>query len=114
MLPAFGWWMKQQLSVTGNGCMRVIPGSHQGGIVEHGKSAQAGNLLAINQEAAVTEEDEPRAVDLVLKSGELSIHDGKVMHNSLPNRSTRRRCGLTIRYAERYSCGKQRAEAHVP
>ncbi len=81
-----------------NGCMRVIPGTHRDGIREHGKSQTQGNLLSINQEVPITEEEEQRAVDLVLKAGEISIHDGALIHGSLPNRSTRRRCGLTIRY----------------
>jgi len=81
-----------------NGCMRVIPGTHRRGILEHGKSQKVGNLLSINQEVAVSEEDGKRAVDLILKAGEISIHDGELIHGSLPNRSTRRRCGMTIRY----------------
>lgn len=81
-----------------NGCMRVIPGTHRDGIREHGKSQTKGNLLSINQEVPVAEGEEQRAVDLVLKAGEISIHDGALIHGSLPNRSTRRRCGLTIRY----------------
>ncbi len=42
--------------------------------------------------------DAENAVDLVLNAGEMSIHHGKIIHGSLPNNSTRRRCGLTIRY----------------
>ena len=81
-----------------NGCMQVIPGSHHKGIQEHGKSDQAGNLLSINQEVQVTKEEEKTAVNLILRSGEMSIHHGMIIHGSLPNHSKRRRCGLTIRY----------------
>ena len=91
-------WFAIDDSDRENGCMSVIPESHHDGIREHGKSDQAGNLLSINQEASVTQEDEKRAFDLILKAGEMSIHHGKMIHGSLPNRSTRRRCGLTIRY----------------
>jgi len=91
-------WYAIDDSDTGNGCMRVIPGSHQRGIQAHGKSKQAGNLLSINQEVLVTEVEAETAVDLVLKGGEMSIHHGQMIHGSLPNHSTRRRCGLTIRY----------------
>ncbi|MEZ4675830.1 MAG: hypothetical protein R2932_16520 [Caldilineaceae bacterium] len=28
----------------------------------------------------------------------MSLHDGTLIHGSLPNRSDRRRCGLTLRY----------------
>ena len=91
-------WYAIDDSDTGNGCMQVIPGSHHKGIQEHGKSEQEGNLLSINQEVSVTEEDAKSAIDLVLKAGEMSIHHGQIIHGSLPNHSTRRRCGLTIRY----------------
>lgn len=91
-------WYAIDDSDCDNGCMRVIRGTHLDGIREHGKSDQKGNLLSINQEVYVGEEEEKGIVDLILKAGEISIHDGALIHGSLPNRSTRRRCGLTIRY----------------
>lgn len=91
-------WYAVDDSDVENGAMRVLPGTHIGGIRTHGKSEQAGNLLSINQEVPVTEEEVASAVDLELKAGEVSIHDGKLIHGSLPNRSNRRRCGLTLRY----------------
>ena len=81
-----------------NGCMRVIPGSQHGGILEHGKSQDDGNLLSKNQQVVLSREEEEKAIDIVLEPGEVSLHDGKLLHSSQPNRSTRRRCGLTIRY----------------
>lgn len=93
-------WYAIDDSDTGNGCMRVIPGSHQRGIQEHGTSEQEGNLLSINQEVPVAEAEAETAVDLVLKAGEMSIHHGQMIHGSLPNHSTRRRCGLTVRYID--------------
>jgi len=81
-----------------NGCMRVIPGTHRDGIREHGKSDVAGNLLSVNQEVPITPDEEARAVNLELKAGEISLHEGRLIHGSLPNQSDRRRCGLTLRY----------------
>ncbi len=91
-------WYAVDDSDTGNGCMQVIPGSHRHGIQAHGTSERAGNLLSINQEVPVTEDAAASAADLVLKAGEMSIHHGALIHGSLPNHSTRRRCGLTVRY----------------
>ncbi len=91
-------WLAIDDSDRENGCMRVLPGTHQGGIRTHGKSEQVGNLLSINQEVFVTPEEEQSAVDLELKAGQASVHDGALIHGSLPNRSNRRRCGLTLRY----------------
>ncbi|MEX0642561.1 MAG: phytanoyl-CoA dioxygenase family protein [Pirellulales bacterium] len=82
-----------------NGCMRVIPCSHRDGIRQHGKSDREGNLLSINQEVPVDEAEEQRACDVVLQAGQMSLHDGTLIHGSLPNRSSRRRCGLTLRYS---------------
>jgi hypothetical protein len=62
-------------------------------------AAEAGILLSINQEVPVTPDEVARAVDLELAAGMISLHDGALIHGSLPNRSDhRRRCGLTLRY----------------
>lgn len=91
-------WYAVDASDRENGCMRVLPGTHREGVREHGKSGTSGNLLSINQEVPVTPEEEASATDLVLQAGEMSLHDGALIHGSLPNLSTRRRCGLTLRY----------------
>jgi ectoine hydroxylase-related dioxygenase (phytanoyl-CoA dioxygenase family) len=91
-------WYAVDDSDAENGCMRVIPGTHRGGIREHGKSGRQGNLLSINQEVPVSPEEEARAADLPLRAGEISLHHGMLIHGSNPNRSRRRRCGLTLRY----------------
>lgn len=81
-----------------NGCMQVLPKTHISGIQEHGKSETEGNLLSINQEVSVSPELAATAVDMPLKAGQMSLHDGTIIHGSLPNKSDRRRCGLTLRY----------------
>lgn len=106
------WGLEPPLAVTAwyavddsdveNGCMQVIPGTHVAGVVEHGRAEQEGNLLSINQEVHVTPEKAATAVDLPLQAGQISIHDGTLIHGSLPNRSNRRRCGLTLRYVPTY------------
>ncbi len=91
-------WYAVDDSDRENGCMRVIPGSHRDGLRAHSKAQQAGNLLSVNQEVPVRPEEEQAAVDLPLQAGQISMHDGALIHGSLPNRSPRRRCGLTLRY----------------
>lgn len=101
------WGLAPPLAVTAwyavddsdpeNGCMRVIPSTHQG-LRAHETAARPGNLLSINQEVPVTPEEEARAVDLPLRAGDASLHHGMLIHGSNPNRSGRRRCGLTLRY----------------
>ena len=91
-------WYAVDDSNVDNGCMQVVPGTHVSGVLEHGKAEQTGNLLSINQEVNLTSEQAASAVDLPLRAGQVSIHDGTLIHGSLPNRSDRRRCGLTLRY----------------
>jgi ectoine hydroxylase-related dioxygenase (phytanoyl-CoA dioxygenase family) len=81
-----------------NGCMSVIPGSHRAGLVAHGKSDRAGNLLSVNQEVPDDLVDAARAVSMPLRAGQMSLHDGMLLHGSHPNRSSRRRCGLAVRF----------------
>jgi non-heme Fe2+,alpha-ketoglutarate-dependent halogenase len=91
-------WIALDDSDVENGCMRVIPESHRQGIVEHTTSSEKGNLLNRNQAIQKDKVDESRAVDLVLRAGQASLHHGELFHASNPNRSTRRRCGLAVRY----------------
>ena len=78
------------------------PGSHRHGIVTHATSDRAGNQLSINQEIPDGLVDSSSAVDVVLRAGQIApvtIHDGHLMfHASQPNRSHRRRCGMTVRF----------------
>ena len=91
-------WIAIDDSDVENGCMRVIPGSHRDGIALHSKSEHEGNLLSINQEIPDELVDTSRAIDLELKAGQMSVHDGQLFHASMPNTSQRRRCGLTVRF----------------
>lgn len=90
-------WYALDASDRENGCMRVIP-RRESAIIDHGKSDRPGNLLSVNQEVVVTAEDEAAAVDCILAPGEISLHHGTAIHGSLPNRSSQRRCGVTVRY----------------
>ena len=42
--------------------------------------------------------NETRAVDVVLKAGDVSVHHPNIVHGSNANTAPRRRAGLTIRY----------------
>jgi ectoine hydroxylase-related dioxygenase (phytanoyl-CoA dioxygenase family) len=51
----------------------------------------------LNQTVADAEKlSEP--VDVELKAGEISLHSDLLLHGSEANQSSRRRCGLTLRY----------------
>lgn len=89
-------WVALTASTPENGSMRVIPGSHREQ-VPHVDTFAEHNLLSRGQEIAV-EVDEARAVDIVLRPGEMSLHHVLIFHASGPNRSGDRRIGFAIRY----------------
>lgn len=80
-----------------NAAMRVIPGSHKAGLLKHSRSTDTDSVLTLELEGGQFRED--AAASLNLKAGQISIHDDKIVHGSLANRSDRRRAGLTIRYS---------------
>lgn len=84
--------------VTGaNGCMRMIPGSHQRPGLPQRDTFADDNALSRGQEIAVAV-DESRAVELVLEPGQMSLHHLWIVHGSHANRSDEPRIGIAIRY----------------
>jgi ectoine hydroxylase-related dioxygenase (phytanoyl-CoA dioxygenase family) len=80
-----------------NAAMQVIPGSHKAGLLKHSRSTDTDSVLTLECERGQFRED--AAVSLILKAGQVSIHDDKLVHGSPANRSDRRRAGLTVRYS---------------
>ena len=89
------WVALSDVSVKA-GCMRFIPGSHKGGIVDHEDTFSDDNLLSRGQEIAGI--DETKAMHGPLNPGEMSMHHGRCFHASGANGSDDRRIGLAIRY----------------
>jgi ectoine hydroxylase-related dioxygenase (phytanoyl-CoA dioxygenase family) len=89
-------WIAIDDSTTENGCMRVIPRSHRGGLLPHARSPR--DRLVLDIEVDPGHYDAATARDVVLRAGEFSMHDVYLIHGSQPNRSPRRRAGLAIRY----------------
>ncbi|MES2564739.1 MAG: phytanoyl-CoA dioxygenase family protein [Pseudomonadota bacterium] len=90
-------WLALTPATVENGCMRFVPGSHEKKIVPHIDSFAQDNLLTRGQEIAV-EVNEARAVDVVLRAGQASLHHGHLFHASNPNGTNARRIGAALRY----------------
>jgi len=90
-------WLAFTDSVEENGAMRVIPRSHLGGLIKHQRSSVSDSVLTLELEQGTFRED--TAVPLVLRAGEMSIHDDRIIHGSPANPSERWRIGFTIRYS---------------
>jgi non-haem Fe2+, alpha-ketoglutarate-dependent halogenase len=89
-------WVALTDSTITNGCLRVLPRSHDQQRVPHVQSGQyKGTRLSL--EVAV-EVDESKAVDCVLKAGEVSLHHPYAIHGSNPNRTDSSRIGFAIRF----------------
>ncbi len=87
-------WIALTPSTEEMGCMAMIPGSHNQYIQPHQDTFEENNILTRGQVVKV--DDEGRAVNLILKPGEMSIHHGAVIHGSKPNRSKQRRIGFAL------------------
>jgi len=90
-------WLAIDDADLDNGCMKFIAGSHHSGHLTYRRSSpEEHNVL--DQTVENAESFGPIVID-DLKAGEASIHNDLLLHGSEPNMSTRRRCGLTLRYA---------------
>lgn len=89
-------WFALSPSTPENGCMKFIPGSHLQGKQDHRDTYAEDNILHRGQEIA--DVDDSRAVDIVLRPGQASLHHGWVTHGSGANPSSERRIGLTLQY----------------
>jgi ectoine hydroxylase-related dioxygenase (phytanoyl-CoA dioxygenase family) len=77
-----------------NAAMHIIPRSHNKG---HLKWKETEGPAVLQQEIEnVGQYGKPEPIEL--KAGQISLHADMIVHGSQPNRSARRRCGLTVRY----------------
>ncbi|MEM7044110.1 MAG: phytanoyl-CoA dioxygenase family protein [Pseudomonadota bacterium] len=89
-------WLALSPATAESGCMRMIPGSHKSGVIEHATNQDDDNVLLQSQ--TVTGIDETLAVMCPLKPGEASFHHGWTLHASMPNNSQDRRIGLNAQF----------------
>jgi non-haem Fe2+, alpha-ketoglutarate-dependent halogenase len=94
--PAVSAWIAVTDSTPANGCMRVIPGTHRR-ILAHHDVRDPDNLIRGRRLAEPV--DEARAVDVMLRAGEMSLHDDGIVHGSRANRGDDKRIGFVVRYA---------------
>jgi non-haem Fe2+, alpha-ketoglutarate-dependent halogenase len=77
-----------------NAAMQIIPRSHNKG---HLKWKNTEGPAVLNQEVEdVGQFGQPEPIEL--RAGQISLHADMIVHGSEPNRSARRRCGLTVRF----------------
>ena len=87
-------WIALSPSNKETGCMTMISGSHKSEIRKHEDTYAENNILTRGQ--VIPNVDENKAVDLILRPGEMSIHHGAIIHGSQPNNSDQRRIGFSL------------------
>lgn len=87
-------WLAIDDADPANSAMQFIPGSHKNGALEIRKSGKD-SVFHIETAGAEAMGD---PFTNSLRAGHISLHADMLVHGSQPNRSDRRRCGLTIRY----------------
>ncbi len=80
-----------------NANMKFIPRSHLHGLIDYDETHDADTVLDLAVKDPHSYGD--RELDVTLKAGQFSMHSDLLLHGSEANKSARRRCGLTIRYA---------------
>ena len=90
-------WLAVDDADVENACMRFVSGSHHFGAMTFRPSDPAEHNV-LNQTIENVEQY-GKFVDDCLKAGEISLHSDLLLHGSEANASSRRRCGLTLRYA---------------
>jgi non-haem Fe2+, alpha-ketoglutarate-dependent halogenase len=98
LTPSTSAWIALTPSVRANGCVRVVPGSHKRGLLEHQTIRDDPNLLNRRGERVEMTVDEAEALDLVLRPGEMSLHHSNIVHGSNPNSSDEPRVGFIVRF----------------
>ena len=89
-------WLGLTPATAENGCLRVVPRSHQLGLVPHRDFPDPDNLTTQGATAQVPI-DTPH--DVVMRAGEMSLHHPLMLHASNPNRTGEARIGFSATYS---------------
>jgi phytanoyl-CoA dioxygenase PhyH len=108
-------WLGLTSATVENGCLRVVPGSHRLGLLQHESNPEIEPLpgsaptsvenwfRAYGDELSERITRVPKELsppfDLVMRPGEMSIHHPVTLHGSNPNLSNEPRIGLSASYS---------------
>jgi len=86
-----GFWIAGDEATVENGCMHLVPGSHQHGIVEHAGEGDAYGIVEVPPDDKV--------IAIPLNPGDALIFHGEVQHYTPANLTNRRRRSVQYHYA---------------
>lgn len=89
-------WLALSPASPVSGCMRMVPGSHKQGKLDHTDTDDTSNVLFRGQSVAGVAEEQ--AIMCPLEPGQASFHHGWTLHASMPNESDDRRIGFNVQF----------------
>jgi hypothetical protein len=102
-------WIALTDSTIENGCLRVLPRTHTKSFA-HVEDPQQTNILSRGHTVSDTL-DMSKAVDIILRAGQMSFHHANLVHGSKHNQSFEPRIGVAVRYV---SPAVQQRRPHIP
>lgn len=90
-------WLAIDASNTQNGCMGVVPGSHNNGFSDY-EAVEDVEKSTFATEIKKGTFDLKDVVWFELEKGQYSLHDARIIHGANANTSEFRRCGYTMRF----------------
>ncbi len=94
-------WLAIDPSTLDNGCMHVIPGTHntgKAGFSDYEEHEDKSDEWVFTGEIRADQYDASKAVPCILQPNHASLHEGRVIHGSQANTGAIRRCGYTMRF----------------
>jgi hypothetical protein len=91
-------WMSLDGSTREKGCLKVVRGSHRNRAFYAHVDCTGDDTEAFEVVIPDSIFDPNDVVDIVLEAGQISIHDGMIIHGSAPNSSGEPRVGLVSRF----------------
>jgi hypothetical protein len=89
-------WLAIDEATKENGCMGVVPGTHNNGFSEYEDMGTDHKIFNRQIKSSSINDDE--VVWFELKKGTYSLHDSRIIHGANANTSNTRRTGYTMRY----------------
>ncbi len=88
-------WVALDLALEDNGCLKVIPGSHDLPAQPLRENHEP-SVFGLEMDLALV--DSSLARPLIMEPGDVSAHHPNLIHGSDPNRTGRPRRALAVRY----------------
>ena len=102
-------WIAADKASKINGCLTVIPGSHHENTYKH-KIINNNTALDAGIDKKYLKNKAKKYI--ILKPGQISIHDAKIIHGSEKNNSPYRRAGIVFRYMSSNSIFDRNVKNH--